>query len=174
MALVKAVVKRSGATVLWVTCACVLAACKPEVSEQATGQATGQAAEQASKQAPVSRPEAADGKKGTYLFPFELERTDDTFKTTLSKAMREAGLQHVWENHGILRSGPESRLEPVMLSGVTWLLSTGCQAHNCAAHNIIYLYQPDTQSFVGIYRNESAKQLIGNPDAEQLKALENG
>jgi hypothetical protein len=115
---------------------------------------------------------AADsGADNACPYPFDVEKTDDAFRKTVSHAMDKAGLGKLWKNDGILR-GPQTPLEPVNISGVTWLRSSSCEQHNCGEHYIAYLYQPNLKAFVGLYNNGGKKQLIGNPDAAQLKFLQ--
>lgn len=104
-------------------------------------------------------------------YPFDVEKADEAFRKTVSHAMEKAGLSKLWENEGILR-GPQTPLEPVTISGVTWLRSSSCEQENCGEHNVVYLYQPNLKAFVGLYSNGGKKLLIGNPDAAQLKLLQ--
>lgn len=104
-------------------------------------------------------------------YPFDVEKADDVFRKTVSHAMEKAGLGKLWENEGVLR-GPQTPLEPVTISGVTWLRSSSCEQHNCGEHYIAYLYQPNLKAFVGLYNNGGKKLLIGNPDAAQLRFLQ--
>jgi hypothetical protein len=82
-------------------------------------------------------------------YPFDVEKADEAFKKTVSLAMEKAGLGKLWENEGILL-GPQTPLEPVTISGVTWLRSSSCEQHNCGEHYIEYLYQPNLKAFVGL------------------------
>lgn len=104
-------------------------------------------------------------------YPSDVEKNDEAFKKTLSLAIKKAGLSELWENNGILR-GPETPLEPITISGLTWLSSSSCQAHNCGEHYINYLYQPTLKAFVAVYKDGDKKLLIGNPDAHQLDLLQ--
>ncbi|MGM3175780.1 Ivy family c-type lysozyme inhibitor [Dickeya lacustris] len=104
-------------------------------------------------------------------YPFDVERADATFRTTLSKAMRKAGLGKLWDNGGALR-GPQTPLEPVTVSGVTWLRASSCEQHNCGDHHIVYLYQPEKAAFVALYNKGDKQLVIGKPDAAQLSALQ--
>lgn len=114
---------------------------------------------------------ATPGASDACPYPFDVEKADDVFRKTVSHAMEKAGLGKLWENEGVLR-GPQTPLEPVTISGVTWLRSSSCEQHNCGEHYIAYLYQPNLKAFVGLYSNGGKKLLIGNPDADQLRFLQ--
>ncbi|WP_205950661.1 Ivy family c-type lysozyme inhibitor [Pantoea stewartii] len=85
-------------------------------------------------------------------YPFDVEKNDEAFKETVSHAMEKAGLGKLWENEGVLR-GPQTPLEQVTISGVTWLRSSSCEQDNCGEHNVVYLYQPNLKTFMGLYSN---------------------
>lgn len=103
-------------------------------------------------------------------YPSDVEKHDAAFREDIARAMKNAGLEAEWAAKGTLR-GPETPLEPVLLSGVTWLKGSACEQHNCAAHRLDYLYQPYTHGFVAVYHQGDKSRLIGKPDAQQLSLL---
>lgn len=103
-------------------------------------------------------------------YPSDVEKHDVAFRQDIARFMKNAGLEAQWSAEGALR-GPETPLEPVILSGVTWLKGSSCEQHNCSNHRIDYLYQPFTHGLVAIYRNGEQTKIIGNPDSQQVDEL---
>ena len=90
-----------------------------------------------------------DGSKLSYLI---LESSTTKFKNALNKAIVNSSISQINENVFVV-SGLQNTL--LLPNQKIYILFGACEAHNCNRHQILLLYSPEDNSFVGTYMEDS-------------------
>lgn len=109
---------------------------------------------------------------GNCPIPAELYKSDPVYKKDMETSLKAAGLTGLLGPDGSL-NGPQSPMEPVQISGKTWLKSMACEANSCGYHYLNFLYQPDEHHLLAYYFDGQGTW-VGKPNNEEASILTDG
>ncbi|CDG82188.1 Ivy family c-type lysozyme inhibitor [Janthinobacterium agaricidamnosum] len=123
------------------------------------------------KKSPIEQALVCKDQTDCPYFPV-VYKGDRAFKTAFLTELKKSGIKAPhWVPNGV-----SSPVVPVVFDGVTRLLTSVCQPHNCGEHRFVMLYDAQNKSISGLYIHGAengvpVKTYFGNPSIAEQEIL---